>query len=78
MSPPIGIDLGTRQASVSAFISGKIELVASFSMFVTFLGENQLIGEKAKFSLHSNPRNTVFGMLLYVCCFIVVYSCSIP
>ncbi|KAG7090915.1 hypothetical protein E1B28_009990 [Marasmius oreades] len=62
----IGIDLGTTYSCVGVQKGGRIEIITNDQgnritpSWVSFSGDERLIGESAKNALHSNPRNTVF------------------
>ncbi|KAI0789162.1 heat shock protein 70 [Abortiporus biennis] len=62
----IGIDLGTTYSCVGVQRGGRVEIIANDQghritpSWVSFLGEERLVGDAAKNAYSSNPENTVF------------------
>ncbi|KAL9710559.1 ATPase with role in protein import into the ER [Leucoagaricus gongylophorus] len=62
----IGIDLGTTYSCVGVQRGGRVEIIANDQghritpSWVSFTGEERLVGDSAKNAFHSNPTNTVF------------------
>ncbi|RDB24857.1 glucose-regulated [Hypsizygus marmoreus] len=62
----IGIDLGTTYSCVGVQKEGRVEIIANDQGYritpswVSFSGDERLVGDSAKNAFHSNPRNTVF------------------
>ena len=66
MTLSIGIDLGTTFSCVGIYRNGTVEVIANDQgnrttpSFVSFTSEERLIGDAAKSSASSNPKNTVY------------------
>ena len=66
MTLSIGIDLGTTFSCVGIYRNGMVEVIANDQgnrttpSFVSFTSEERLIGDAAKNSASSNPKNTVY------------------
>ncbi|KAH6914199.1 heat shock protein [Coprinopsis sp. MPI-PUGE-AT-0042] len=66
MGTVIGIDLGTTYSCVAVYKGGKVEILANDQgnritpSWVSFSGNERLVGEAAKHAYHSNPKNTIF------------------
>ncbi|KAH6906720.1 heat shock protein [Coprinopsis sp. MPI-PUGE-AT-0042] len=64
----IGIDLGTTHSRVAIYKGDTVEILAndqgnrSTPSWVSFSGDEILVGEPAKNAFHSNPQNTVFDI----------------
>ncbi|KAH6896280.1 heat shock protein [Coprinopsis sp. MPI-PUGE-AT-0042] len=64
----IGIDLGTTHSRVAIHKGDRVEILAndqgnrSTPSWVSFLGDEILVGEPAKNAFHSNPNNTIFDI----------------
>lgn len=62
----IGIDLGTTYCCVGIYREGIVEIIPNDQgnrttpSCVSFIGDNRLIGDQAKFQASSNPSNTIF------------------
>jgi L1 cell adhesion molecule like protein len=62
----IGIDLATCMSMVAVWKDGKVDIIASESgnrtvpSYVSFNEEERIVGEAAKSSSATNPKNTVF------------------
>lgn len=62
----VGIDLGTTYSAVAIWQNNNVEIIANdqgnrtMPSFVSFTQEERLIGEAAKNSVSSNPKNTIF------------------
>lgn len=66
MSSAIGIDLGTTYSCVGVWTGDHVEIIANDQgnrttpSYVSFSGDERIIGDGAKSLAASNPRNTVF------------------
>jgi L1 cell adhesion molecule like protein len=66
MSTAIGIDLGTTYSCVGVWQGDHVEIIANDQgnrttpSYVSFNGDERIIGDGAKSLAASNPRNTVF------------------
>jgi L1 cell adhesion molecule like protein len=64
--PAIGIDLGTTYSCVGVWQNDRVEIIANDQgnrttpSYVSFTEEERLVGDAAKNSASSNPKNTVF------------------
>ena len=64
--PAIGIDLGTTYSCVGVWQNDRVEIIANDQgnrttpSYVSFTDEERLVGDAAKNSASSNPKNTVF------------------
>ncbi|KAG6821041.1 hypothetical protein H0H93_007931 [Arthromyces matolae] len=64
----IGIDLGTTYSCVAVQKENHVEIIANDQgnritpSWVSFTGEDRLVGESAKYAFHSNPGNTIFDV----------------
>jgi len=66
VAPAIGIDLGTTYSCVGVWQGDHVEIIANDQgnrttpSYVSFNGDERVIGDGAKTLAASNPRNTVF------------------
>jgi heat shock protein 1/8 len=66
MPVAIGIDLGTVNSCVGVWQNGKVDIIANecgnriTPSYVSFTAEERLVGDPAKSSTASNPRNTIY------------------
>ncbi|KAJ3196911.1 ATPase with role in protein import into the ER [Irineochytrium annulatum] len=66
--PTIGIDLGTTYSCVAVVRDGRVEVIPNEQggrltpSYVSFYGDEILIGEAAKNLASTNPRNTIFDV----------------
>jgi heat shock protein 1/8 len=64
--PAIGIDLGTTYSCVAVWQNDRVEIIANDQgnrttpSYVSFTGEERLVGDAAKGVAAANPKNTVF------------------